>query len=119
MNQVCPVCESSDCHYWKLHGSQTWHPVPAPHQAGIPPEYLRPLWRLEPGRPGPFAIGLDPREACYVIANGATLDGIRYRCSFDGWDGTVDQDGRITVRCDPLEEYAIAYIDSSATAAIA
>lgn len=119
MNEVCPVCESSDCHYWALQRSQTWHPAPAEHQPGIPTEYLKPLWRYEPGRKGPFSIGLDPREACFVIANGATLDGVRYRCSFNGWGGTVDLDGRVTVRCDPVELAEIEFVDCSKTTELA
>jgi hypothetical protein len=63
---------------------------------------LGPLWRLEPTRPGPFSIGLHPVEAEYLAARGhATLDGVCYRVSFKGWTGMIEQDGRISVRCDP------------------
>lgn len=109
MTPPCPVCGDADCHYWELYRQQTWHaptPTPAPRADGIPAEsrgYLQPIWRYEPARPGPAAIALDPREACWVIANGCTLDGVTYRASFDGWDGRVQPDGRVTVRIDPVE----------------
>lgn len=70
---------------------------------GLPVDHLSPVWMLEPFRPGPCAIALDPREACFVVANGCTLDGIRYRASFKGWDGEVGEDGRVVVRLDPVE----------------
>lgn len=73
--------------------------------------YLPPVWRLRPDRPGPCALGLDPREACYVVANGATIDGVDYECSFTGWGGTVDSDGRVSVRMDPVELEARTYVD--------
>lgn len=70
----------------------------------LPEDYLEPVWRLRPDRPGPCALALDPREACYVLANGATLDGVTYTASFAGWDGMVQPDGRVTVRLNPVAE---------------
>lgn len=75
--------------------------------------YLAPIWRLRPDRPGPCAIGLDPREACFVVANGARIDGIDYTATFAGWDGILQPDGRVTVRLDPIEAETRAFIDAS------
>jgi len=68
----------------------------------LPTDYLTPVWRLRPDRPGPAALALDPREACYVVANGCTLDGIAYTATFTGWDGITQPDGRVTVRLEPM-----------------
>lgn len=121
MNEAaCPACGDPGCHYWLLRRNETWHPLAAGLDRSAIPEsnYLTPIYRFEPVRPSqPFAIALDPREACYVIANGATLDGHRYRCSFDGWDGTVGPDGRVVVRCDPEEiDEHYAFVDASRAA---
>lgn len=77
----------------------------------LPSDYLAPVWRLRPDRPGPCALGLDPREACFVVANGATIDGINYTATFAGWDGILQPDGRVTVRLDPVELEARTYTD--------
>lgn len=63
---------------------------------------LRPVFRCEPSMDrGVFTIALDPREADVLLERGwATLDGVRYRVSLKGWDGTTQGDGRVTVRCD-------------------
>lgn len=117
---TCPVCGEAGCHYWAMQQRQTWHPAPAPVE--IPaesraPDALIPIWRYEPVRPGPAAIALDPREACWVIANGCTLDGVEYRASFDGWDGRVQPDGRVTVRIDPIEAPVLARIEPAGAVA--
>ena len=111
----CPVCGEEDCHYNRLYLAQSWHPPVAERQQAIPREYLVPLWRCRPDRPGVGVIDLDPREACYVLANGCTLDGIRYSASFEGWDGIVQRDGRVTVRITPLELAPAEFIDAAAT----
>ena len=77
----------------------------------LPEDYLTPVWRLRPDRPGPASIALDPREACFVVANGATIDGISYEASFDGWGGEVQTDGRVVVRLNPVELEARDYVD--------
>jgi hypothetical protein len=102
----CPICGAAGCHYWELKRTGTWHPVPAAldHELVLPADHLSPRMYFEPQKSGAsFAIALDPREACWVIANGTNVDGRRYRVSFDGWDGRVGHDGRVVVRCDPLE----------------
>lgn len=73
---------------------------------GLPADHLAPIWRLEPKEGGTvFAIGLDPREAEFVLERGwATLDGIHYRVSLDGWTGKIEGDGRISVRCMVADE---------------
>ena len=38
-----------------------------------------------------------------MLANGATIDGVRYRASFAGWTGKIEADGRVSVRVDPIE----------------
>lgn len=79
----------------------------------LPEDYLTPVWRLRPDKPGPAAIALDPREACFVVANGATLDGVTYEASFDGWDGTIQADGRVTVRLNPVQIEARVFTDAA------
>lgn len=53
-----------------------------------------------------FTVALDPREAEFVLARGwGRVDGVRWRVSLEGWTGKVENDGRVTVRCDnPSEE---------------
>lgn len=61
--------------------------------------HLTPIWRHQPNHgSGIFVMGLDPRDACYVLANGAKVDGKTYRVSFEGCDGKVQGDGRVAVR---------------------
>lgn len=79
----------------------------------LPRDHLAPVWRLRPDRPGPGALALDPREACYVVAHGCTLDGISYTASFQGWDGITQPDGRVTVRIDPVVEEVRAFSDAA------
>lgn len=64
----------------------------------LPPDHLRPIWRGFPNGNGVGTIGLDPREAEFVLENGCSFDGVRYRATLDGWTGTPDRDGRVTVR---------------------
>ena len=74
----------------------------------VPDDYLLPIWRLTPnhGR-GIFTVGLDPREAEFVLERGwATLDGVRYRVNLEGCDGTLQGDGRVMVRCEVIDEVA-------------
>lgn len=73
----------------------------------IPDDYLLPIWRARPAAQGTgvFTVGLDPREAAYVLERGwATIDGARYRITLEGCDGQLQRDGRIQVRGIPLEE---------------
>lgn len=84
----------------------------------LPEDYLEPVWRLRPDRPGPAAIALDPREACHVVANGCTLDGIVYDASFDGWGGEVQSDGRVTVRLNPQEAEGRVWSDATGHATL-
>ena len=73
----------------------------------LPDDYLIPIWRAKPAHAsGVFTVGLDPREAEFVLARGwATLDGIRYRVTDDGCDPNIQGDGRRMVRCDcPAEQ---------------
>ena len=84
----------------------------------LPEDYLAPVWRLRPDRPGPCALALDPREACYVIANGAKLDGISYTATFDGWDGAVETDGRVTVRLNPVELEVRTFTDAAGSSTL-
>ena len=64
----------------------------------LPKDHLRPIWRGYLNGNGVGTLALDPREAKWVLEHGATLDGVRYRCSLKGWPGTVEKDGRVTVR---------------------
>lgn len=84
----------------------------------LPEDYLEPVWRLRPDRPGPAAIALDPREACYVVANGAVLDGVTYEASFDGWDGAIQVDGRVVVRLNPVQAEARIFTDAAGAAVL-
>lgn len=83
----------------------------------MPPE-LTPIWRCEPNHgSGVFTIGLDPREAEFVLARGwATLDGVRYRCSLKGCTGNIDGDGRVMVRCEIDDMDAAKLLDNEADA---
>lgn len=84
----------------------------------LPDDVLQPIWLMEIEAPryGPGAIALDPREACYVLANGAELDGRRFVASFEGWDGRVRPDGRVVLRLDPVER-ELGFVDAAACAA--
>jgi hypothetical protein len=84
----------------------------------LPQDHLKPIWRLRPDRPGPCALALDPREACFVLANGATLDGITYTASFEGWDGIVEADGRVTVRLNPVAAEVRSFTDAAGAVAL-
>lgn len=84
----------------------------------LPGDHLAPVWRLRPDRPGPCAVGLDPREACFVLANGAVVDGIAYTASFRGWDGITEEDGRVTVRLDPVEAEVRSFVDAAGVTAL-
>jgi hypothetical protein len=64
----------------------------------LPDDHLRPIWRGYLNGTGVGTIGLDPREAAWVLVHGADLDGKRFRASLKGWDGVPDKDGRVTVR---------------------
>jgi hypothetical protein len=78
-----------------------------------PPDYLIPIWRQMPGNSGVFTIGLDPREAEFVLERGwALLDGVRYRASTEGCDPNLQGDGRIMVRCDMPEQQPVAELDT-------
>jgi hypothetical protein len=78
----------------------------------LPGERLRPVWRHQPGNSGTFVMALDPAEAEFVLARGwAILDGVQYRTSLYGWDGEVEQDGRVSVRCDGPERPDVVSAD--------
>ena len=65
----------------------------------FPPDHLTPIWRGYLNGTGVGTLGLDPREAAFVLQRGwAVLDDVRYRVSLKGFDGTLDKDGRVTVR---------------------
>ena len=64
----------------------------------LPDDHLRPIWRGYLNGNGVGTIALDPREAKWVLAHGCLLDGVRYRCSLQGFDGALEKDGRVTVR---------------------
>lgn len=94
---ACPVCSDANCRYWQMWQDETWHPVPA--DLGVkPPDHLRPLWRLEPNHGATTMVaGVDPREACFIVANGLTFDGRRFSASFED-RGLVEMDGRVSLR---------------------
>ncbi len=61
--------------------------------------YLTPITRqADTHGNGVSYIALDPREACYVIAKGAKIDGKPVKVTLDGMDGHVESDGRVTVK---------------------
>ncbi len=70
----------------------------------IPDDYLEPVWRARPATlhgAGVFTVGLDPREAAFVLDRGwVNVDGVRYRATSEGCDPNVQGDGRVMVRCD-------------------
>lgn len=73
----------------------------------IPDDYLVPITRLSPShRSNVMTVALDPREAAFVLDRGwATIDGVRWRVTLNGWDGLPQSDGRVVVRLDlPAEE---------------
>lgn len=107
----CPICKEPSCAYWLMFQRQAWHPakVTRAFHPGFPKpdDYLIPVWRHEietVGRPG--AIGLDPREALFVLYHGATINGHRYEASLDGWGPLPQMDGRVTVRLNPADKLA-------------
>lgn len=60
---------------------------------------LCPIWRCVPNMNGVGALAFDPLDAEVFISRGwVVLDGHRYGVTLDGWDGTVDLDGRVSVR---------------------
>lgn len=59
-------------------------------------DYLKPILRGGPGNNGVMAVGLDPREAKFVLDRGyALIDGERWKAQ--GFPG-IQGDGRIFVR---------------------
>lgn len=81
--------------------------------------HLPPVFRCEPSIDrGVFTVALDPSEASYVLERGwATLDGVRYRVSLYGWDGAVEGDGRVGVRCDIDEPECVSHREALRRAA--
>lgn len=78
--------------------------------------HLHPVWRCEPtpGK-GVFVVALDPAEARFCLDRGwVTLDGVRYRCDQNGWDGDLDMEGRMTVRCEIDEPGCFTHADAVA-----
>lgn len=68
-----------------------------PSHEPLPADLLKPLWRGLMNGTGHATIGLDPREARFVVEHGCTFNGERYQARYE-WHGETDLDGRITVR---------------------
>ena len=64
----------------------------------MPDDYLVPVWRGVPNGNGIGTIGLDPREAEYVLAHGCMIDGEPWRARSGGFSREPQGDGRVTVR---------------------